>query len=295
MSKIQFYSVYHLNLAFSSIDQIRHSDVVSSCYWPLLQLAEKFPIAIELTVYTLECVELVDPDWIKQLASLIRQGKVELIASGDSQIIAPLVPAEVTRRNLNMGQQSYRAFLGCSPRIAFVNEQAYSRGMLDLYAEAGFKAIIMEWNNPFNHHEDWQKDWCYYPQHASGLRRSLPVLWNKSIAFQKFQRYAHGELILDDYLDYLFSHIDADQRRAFPMYGNDAEVFDFRPGRFDTEVLIKHHEWQRIGKLYHAVSENPDIELVLPSRVLELWNDSSLAGNVLDLASDEMPVPVKTT
>ncbi|MDX1314487.1 MAG: hypothetical protein R3356_03210 [Eudoraea sp.] len=293
MSRLKLYSIYHLNLAYSSIDINRHEQVIQRCYWPLLSLAEKFPIAIELTAYTLECVEAVDPSWCSRLKTLIAAGKVELIASGDSQIIAPLVPAEVTEQNLRLGINAYKQRLGVEPGIAFINEQAYSRGTLDLYAEAGFKAIVMEWNNPFNHHADWKKDWCYFPQQATGLKHTLPVIWNKSIAFQKFQRYAHGELILDDYLEYLFSHIQDEHFRAFSMYGNDAEIFDFRPGRFHTEAVITHQEWQRIDELYQAVSDNPHTELVLPSQVLDLLGRSSLAGNRLDLAADDMPIPVK--
>lgn len=292
-AKLLCHSIYHLNLAFSSIEQDRHADVVEKCYWPILHMAEKFPIGIEATAYTLECVEAVDPSWISKLASLLQQDQVELIASGDSQVVAPLVPAELTRWNLKLGMQAYQCMLAYQPQLAFLNEQAYSRGVVDLYHQAGFKALVMEWDNPFTHNRQWQKQWRYYPQLAQGCGSEVPLIWNHSIAFQKFQRYAHGEIILEDFLAYLLSHIaDDKQVRAFPLYGNDAEIFNFRPGRFETEVVIEHNEWQRIIKMYQTLAEHDELELVLPSAVLNLL-DQTQANQLLNLAAADMPVPVK--
>ena len=48
------YNIFHCNLAFSSIEEEAHINVIEKCYWPLLKLAKKYPIAIELTAYTLE-------------------------------------------------------------------------------------------------------------------------------------------------------------------------------------------------------------------------------------------------
>ena len=100
----------------------------------------------------------------------------------------------------------------------------------------------------------------------------IPLIWNKSIAFQKFQRYAHGELELEEVVDYVRGQQSA-QTRAFPLYGNDVEIFDFRPGRYMTEApLHGDGEWARIDRLYDALQAEDGIQLIRPSQVLA-WSD----------------------
>ena len=55
---LNLFSIFHLNLAFSSIDEEKRPEVIRRCYWPLLRLAEKlnFPLGIEASAYTLETI-----------------------------------------------------------------------------------------------------------------------------------------------------------------------------------------------------------------------------------------------
>ncbi len=39
---LQLFALFHLNLAFSSIEEEQRAEVIARCYWPLLRLAEKF-------------------------------------------------------------------------------------------------------------------------------------------------------------------------------------------------------------------------------------------------------------
>src|ERR1700759_5663127 len=86
------FAVFHLNLAFSSIEEEQRGDVIARCYWPLLCLARTHgPIGIEATGVTLEENAKRDPAWIAEACELITQGRIELIGSGYAQMIAPLV------------------------------------------------------------------------------------------------------------------------------------------------------------------------------------------------------------
>ena len=174
-----------------------------------------------------------------------------------------------------------------------VNEQAYSAGLVPLYREAGYEALIMEWNNPARSHPEWDAEWRYLPQYACGTGgMEMPLIWNKSVSFQKVQRYVHGEMELDEYLAYVLAH-EGKASRAFPIYGNDVEVFDFRPGRYMTEApLHAFGEWQRIDAMYAALQAHPSLEMVAPSVVLTLM-DQPGAGNRLHLETAAHPVPVK--
>ena len=47
---LDLFAFFHLNLAFSSIEEEQRGDVISRCYWPLLVLCEAHgPIGIEAT------------------------------------------------------------------------------------------------------------------------------------------------------------------------------------------------------------------------------------------------------
>lgn len=295
MKSLQLFSFFHLNLAFSSIEEELRPEVIRRCYWPLLRLIrdQRLPVGIEASGFTLEEIQRLAPDWVVELRALCQEGLVEFIGSGYAQIIGPLVPAAVNRANQRIGLKVYEDLLGFRPELVLVDEQAYSAGLVPIYREAGYRALIMEWDNPGSAHIGWHPDWRYLPQYACGSDGSrLPVIWNKSIPFQKFQRYSHGEMELPEYFDFLGSHV-GDGDRTFALYGNDAEIFDFRPGRFATETMMGcESEWRRIADLYKSIQADERFNLILPGQVLDFF-DCSGAGNFLHIESAAQPVPVK--
>jgi len=292
---LQLYSIFHLNIAYSSIEEEQHPEVIRCCYWPLLRLARKYelPFGIEATGHTLETIAAIDPAWVDELRRLTVEGNCEFVGSGYSQTIGPLVPAEVNAANLRLGHQVYEQMLGFRPDIALVNEQAYSTGLISHYIAAGYRAIVMEWDNPARLHPKWKAEWRYLPQIACGQHgEEIPVIFNKAIAFQKFQRYSHGEIELSEYLEYLYGHL-SDKSRAFSLYGNDVEIFDFRPGRYHTEAsLHEDGEWNRIDRFFEALLSDSRFRFIKPSQPLDLLGLPE-AGNRLHLESSEQPIPVK--
>jgi hypothetical protein len=72
---LQLFALFHLNLAFSSIEAEQRGEVIARCYWPLLQLAERHgPIGIEATGFTLEEIAARDPEWIGRARALLHAG-----------------------------------------------------------------------------------------------------------------------------------------------------------------------------------------------------------------------------
>jgi len=292
---IKTYSIFHLNMSFSSIEENDRPIVLQRCYWPLLRLIEDgYPLAIEATGLTLEHINEIDPLWINELKRLVNQKKCEFVGSGYAQLIGPLAPYRMNVENMRAGQAVYRDLLGAEPGMVLINEQAYAPSLVDICLEAGYKAIIMDWANPFSQHShQWSSSWRYYPQRALAQSgETIPLIWVDSIPFQRFQRYVHGEIDIDD----MFEYLKVDRIRdviAFPLYGNDAEIFDYRPGRFTTEPEIEvENEWERIRALLDAMSNKGNVEFVHPSAVLSLKN-KGLEGNVLSLESPDDPIPVK--
>ena len=42
MKKLKLYTAFHLNLAFSSIPQEQYALAIDRCYWPMIDILEKF-------------------------------------------------------------------------------------------------------------------------------------------------------------------------------------------------------------------------------------------------------------
>ncbi len=297
-NSLNLFTCFHLNLSFSSIEEEQHLEVVQSCYWPLLRLAEQFPnaIGIEISASTLERVADLDYAWISTLRRMIKEEICELVGSGYTQIIGPLAPSEVNQINQQLGQEIYSRLLGVRPTTALINEQAWSQGILDHYLDAGYQRVVMEWDNPSEQHPDWPREWRYFPQTVETCSGgTLSLLWNQSIQFQRFQRYVHGELLLDEFIEELAHHIATEQtgkQRCFALYGNDAEIFDFRPGRFHTECeLSDDKEWVKIERLFHWLKSDERFRLTLPTQAAHLSLKDG--GNIVDLRSPLFPVPVK--
>lgn len=288
---LQVFAFFHLNLAFSSIEEDRRSDVIARCYWPLLQLAERAgPIGMELSGYTLEEIATRDPEWIGRAKNLIERGRIELIGSGFSQMIGPLVPARVTQENLRLGNEAYARLLGARPRMALINEQAYAAGLVGLYRDAGYDAIIMDWENPAAHHPEWPAETQYLPQRALGVDgRDIALIWSNTTLFQQLQRLVHGDIALENYLSFVRRRVSS-QPRALCLYASDAEIFGFRPGRFKTEEILSGDEWLRLETAFTSIAR--EARMVRPSEALSLLSLPG-AGRILSLESPECPVPVK--
>jgi hypothetical protein len=293
--------LFHLNLAFSSLEEESRGEVVRRCYWPLLELVERaeFPIALEATGWTLRRIGELDPRWIVRLRELLSGGSVELVGSAYAQCAAPLLPAQVNEWNLRLGREAYAELLDAAPRVALVCEQVFSPGLVPLYLQAGYEAIVVDWDNAYRAHPEWSRQLRHLPQRARANASSIPLLWSESIAFQKFQRFAHGELELERYLDYVHGVVASagehhpEGTGAFMLYANDAEVFDHRPGRFAAEPALDGvGEWRRIAQGLRALREAGVGAPALPSEALAL-NTCAGAGEQLSLEAPEQPIPVK--
>ena len=290
---LHLFAVFHLNLAFSSIEEEQRVEVIRRCYWPLLDLAERYgPIGIEATGFTLEEIVSRDPQWIARARALIAEKKIELIGSGYAQLIGPLVPARVTEANLRIGNEIYQRLLGINPTVALINEQAYSSGLVGLYLDGGYRAILMDWDNPGAQHPHWPVETRYRPQRALGNDgRTIDLLWTSTVAFQKLQRFVHGDLDASEYLNYLRERC-GEKDRVFCVYASDAEIFDFRPGRYKSEEkIVEGAEWKRMAQAFACMANEPSFALVTPSDAL--GSRKFGAAQPLKLETAACPAPVK--
>tara|TARA_Y100001970_G_scaffold294340_1_gene451029 strand:- start:12422 stop:14380 length:1959 start_codon:yes stop_codon:yes gene_type:complete len=283
------YLVFHLNLAFSSIEEKAWPEVLRNCYHPLLNLIETtgVPVGIELTGWTLKQIKKIDSSWIERFNTLRKKGLCELIGSGYCQIVGPLVPYTVNQWNQRLGLEIYERFLFTRPDIVLVNEMAFSSSMVDLYNHFNYKGMIMDRDNvKLSVASDDM------PTHAIGCDKSeISILWSDSFLFQKLQHFTHGDISINNYLEYLKNRLDGGEE-ILSIYCNDAEVFDYRPGRFNEErPTHAEGEWKRMERLLKTIKSKTTLEFVSPSAALEI-NQSKIKLSS-KLVSCAYPVPVK--
>jgi hypothetical protein len=292
MGKLYLYAVFHGNLNFSYIPKDFYPQILRRCYWPLLRIIEEeqVPLGLEFSAHTLQVVNSLDHTFVERLSRLWEEGRCEFVGSGYVQSIMPLVPARVNRENLRQGNAVYHQLLGRRPALAYVNELVYSAGLPRLYREAGYQAIMANWESGLASQED--SELLYRPCAVSaGEGDQMPVVWHSFVAYREFQRYIEGETSLDSYLDGLFAHLPPTGQRAFPLYASDWEVFDFKPWQAQPEGFRQSEfgEMDRIAQLLALLKQRQDIEFVAPSAVLSHFPDPPL----VTLESSDHPLPYK--
>ncbi len=267
---MNYFLLFHHNLAFSSIPTDHYSYLIDKVYSGLLDIAEGgIPLALEYTGETLEKIRQLRPNYTDRLQKLIADNQVELVGSSYSQAIFPLIPAKVNRWNLHYGLKTYEEILGSKPSVALINEQCYADSLAGLYRQAGYKSIIMDWMNARTDNH-WPEHWRYTPVRHSDS--GLLFLWSDCISFQKLQRTVWGDLEESEWIDFLSEQYAKAASSpltspVFSLYGSDAEVFDYQPGSLGTWNVTDGHI-KKLQALLDRLQIQDSFSIVLPSQAL---------------------------
>ncbi len=289
---MNFYLIFHHNLAFSSIPEEHYPYLIDSVYTGILNLVEAgYPLGLEYTGETLEIIHRLRPQYIEKLRAAWSNGACEIIGLSYSQAIFPLIPVEVNRWNLAFGKEVFERLLGHSPKIAYLNEQVYSESLPALYHESGVKAIVFDWMSAISGN-DWPAEYRYQMVHHAPS--SMHFLWSDSIAFQKLQRTVWGDIEVEEWLQFIVAHQNYSRRCLgkyghFCLYASDAEVFDYYPGRLTTCGAQQGH-FTRLRKLLDHISVIGG-RLVTPGTILS--GKSQSAPTVSRVATAAYPARTK--
>ena len=292
MKKLYLYTSFHSNLKFSSIPEDQYSSVLDKCYWPVLDLLGDYNVNLgfEFPASTLEIIDRIDNGFTNTLKKYWSNSRSEVIGSGYSQNIFPLIPSKANLTNLIQGNQVYEEILGKKPVTAYVNEQTYSDGLVGLYKEAGYQNLIADWDNA-SKYNNFPKDYKYSPKVLVGADKSkINLIWNSTIAFQQFQRYVQNKLSFEDYIKYLNSHYSKENNRSFLLYAYDLEIFNYQPGHGD---LLKSrnllNESDRINRLFEYLEDAEHIEVITPNEVVKKFKSQV----EVSLGAAEYPIQCK--
>ena len=292
MKKLYLYTSFHSNLKFSSIPEDQYSSVLDKCYWPALDLLKDYKVNLgfEFPASTLEIINEMDVGFINTLKKYWFNSRCEVIGSGYSQNIFPLIPSKANLSNLIQGNNVYKQILNKIPVTGFVNEQTYSDGLVGIYNEAGYENLIADWDNA-NKYNNFPKNYKYSPKILNGADKSkINLIWNSSISFQQFQRYIQDNLSFEDYITYLNSHYSSDDNRSFLLYAYDLEIFNYQPGHGDIlKSKNSINEFDRINRLFEYLDESEHIEVITPNEVVKKFKPH----NEVSLGTAEYPIQSK--
>ena len=286
---LQFYSIFHINTSFSSIEKKDLKKVINKCYWPLLKLAENsdYKISIESSGVSLEEINKIDSFLIKKLKTLIKNKKVEFIGSGYCQAIFPLIPYEVNNMNLKIGNEIYKKLLGLKPKVALVHEQIFSESLIPIFKNNGYESIIIDWKNCKLANNNLDNNLQFFPQLMKYKKHKINIIWSNSLNFQKFQNYIHGEINKDTFFNFI--NFISKKNRNFCLYSNDVEVFNYRPGRFSNETkLNKYNEWDLIENVYQKILRKNRFLFI--SDLLKIKNKKK---EIIKIFSSKVPIITK--
>ena len=201
---LNLYSLFHINVNFSSLDEKNIPEVIKKSYWPLLKLIEEndFNIGVECSGSSLEKIYSYDKQWVYKLKDLIKKKKCEFIGSGFHQIISPSCPEKLTKLNLKIGLSIYKKYLNTKPKFALINEQVFSKSLINIYNKF-FSYIIIDWINSNQSINCSREYFNSYPTNiVDDYNNKISVIWSNSLAFQKFQRYVFGEITFENYIKF---------------------------------------------------------------------------------------------
>lgn len=266
-NKLKLYSCFHGNLLSSNIPEKQYSLILDRCYWPIIELAEskQTKIGIEFPVTSLNIIEKVDKSFIAKIKNLQNRNLIEFIGAGYTQAIQPLLPYELNKQNLLISKDIYQHYFDKTPEIYYLNEQNISQKTHLLYQEVGIHNLLMDFDC-IKPTQNLPYKYIYNP--ATITNSQTNIIWNSSIAFQRFQRYIHGSIDIKEMTEYITSHYAKQHNRSFMFYGSDWEIFDYKPGEIDIKYTHKQTEFLRLEKLITLLKQNENIEFILPKETL---------------------------
>lgn len=136
----------HANLQYSQLAPEKRAWVVMNSYEPLFDLVIKndYKIAFEASGYSIDFIAEHCPKVMAKLSGLIRDGKVEPVASPYTHIMMSNVMPEIGLQTLIHSLDCWEKHTGVRPSAGWNPECGWASYIPEIYQAAGFKALVMD-------------------------------------------------------------------------------------------------------------------------------------------------------
>lgn len=184
--KPQIIFMPHANIQYSQLPPERRLWVIENCYEKLFDLIAEndYKIAFEASGITIEEMANKSPRCLNKLKRLVAEGKVEPVSSPYIHFMLANIPKEICVYSLKHSLDVWEKYVGKRPEIGWNPECGWSGYILDVYKEAGLKALVMDADSLLLSFEEIRE--------ATGLKYDVAGHSNKNQLF-KIEEYIDGK------------------------------------------------------------------------------------------------------
>lgn len=136
----------HANIQYSQLAPEKRQWVMKNCYEKLFDLVDcgDYRIAFEASGITIDEMAAQAPEVLAKLRKLVGEGKIEPVCSPYIHFMLANIPKEVCLHSLKHSLDVWEKHTGKRPEIGWNPECGWASYILDVYKEAGMKALIMD-------------------------------------------------------------------------------------------------------------------------------------------------------
>jgi hypothetical protein len=146
LEKEKILFIPHANIQYSQLPPNKRKWVIENSYLKIFELLENndYKISFEASGKTIEALAEKTPDILDRLISLIKDKKIEPIASPHTHIILSNVEPEIGYFSLVEGLNTWEKFTGVRPETGWIPECSWAYFIPEIYRKAGFKTLIAD-------------------------------------------------------------------------------------------------------------------------------------------------------
>ncbi len=147
--EIFFPIVFHIHQPVDNFEWV-FEHAFERSYRPLLQFIERHPsvkVGIHLSGPVLEWLENKQPDYLDQLANLVKRNQIELIGGAFYEAILPIIPDEDKLAQIQMMRDYVQDLFGTDIHGFWLAERAWEPHLPKIFEEANIEYVMIDDNN----------------------------------------------------------------------------------------------------------------------------------------------------
>lgn len=136
----------HANIQYSQLSPEKRPWVIKNCYEKLFDLVMDNPykIAFEASGKTIEDIAVMAPEVLDKLIFLVKEGKVESVASPYIHFMLSNIPPQLCLDSLKHSLDTWEKYVKVRPVVGWNPECGWASYLPEVYKEAGFQTLIMD-------------------------------------------------------------------------------------------------------------------------------------------------------
>ncbi len=136
----------HANIQYSQLSPEKRPWVIKNCYEKLFDLIidNPYKIAFEASGKTIEDIAVMAPEVLDKLIFLVKEGKIEPVASPYIHFMLSNIPPQICLDSLKHSLDTWEKYVKVRPVVGWNPECGWASYLPEVYKEAGFQTLIMD-------------------------------------------------------------------------------------------------------------------------------------------------------